>query len=106
MSNINREVILTTIRQEMPVLHDRFGVEQIALFGSYANGQPTETSDVDLVVSLKEPLGFAFIQLAEYLEAKLDRKVDLITASTLEFGRRDPRRSHIANNIQESLIYV
>ena len=104
--SINRTMILKIIRKEMPILQQRFGVEQIALFGSFARNEASEESDIDLVVSLSRPLGFTFIELAEYLEEKLGRKVDLITASTLEMGIADPRRTHIAQDIQESLIHV
>lgn len=106
MKPMNKTAILSIIHKEIPTLRQRFGVEQIALFGSYAREDASEDSDIDLVVSLSKPLGFAFIELADYLEAKLGRKVDLITASTLELGLADPRRAHIAKDIQESLIHV
>ncbi len=102
----NRTAILKTIKNEMPFLRQRFGVEQLALFGSFARNEADDTSDIDLVVSLSKPLGFAFVQLADYLEEKLGHEVDLITLTTLELGLADPRRAHIAKDIQESLIRV
>jgi predicted nucleotidyltransferase len=98
--------IVKTIQRELPYLRQHFGVEQVALFGSFTRDEATEESDIDLVVALSRPLGFAFFELADYLEAILGRRVDLITASTLELGLSDPRRAHITRNIQESLIYV
>ncbi len=106
MKSLNRAAILKILQNEMPALRQRFGVEQIALFGSFAYDQASEKSDIDLVVSLSRPLGFAFIELAGYLEEKLGRKVDLITSTTLDMGITDPRRAHIAKDIQESLVYV
>jgi len=106
MKSLDRITILNIIHQEMPTLRQRFGVEQIALFGSFARDEASENSDVDLVVSLAMPLGFAFAELANYLEEKLGRKVDLITSNTLEMGIADPRRAHIAKDIQKSLIHV
>jgi uncharacterized protein len=102
----NRTAIISKIKKEMPYLRQRYGVEQLALFGSYARDEAGEDSDIDIVVSLSQPLGFAFIELADYLEEKLGRKVDLITAATLEMGTADPRRAHIARAIQESLVHV
>ncbi len=93
MKSLNRTAILNIIHQEMPTLRQRFGVEQLALFGSFARDEASENSDIDLVVSLAKPLGFAFVELAEYLEEKLGRKVDLITSTTLEMGIADPRRA-------------
>ena len=94
------------IQKEMPCLRQRFGVEQIALFGSFGRDEATEESDIDLVVSLSKPLGFAFVELADYLEEKLERKVDLITQTSLEMGIADPRRTHIARDMQESLVHI
>ena len=102
----SRVSILRIIKKEIPYLRQHFGVEQLALFGSFARDEANENSDIDIVVSLSKPLGFAFIQLADYLEEKLGRKVDLVTSTTLEIGIADPRRAHIAKNIQESLINV
>jgi predicted nucleotidyltransferase len=106
MKSLSRTAILNIIHQEMPTLRQRFGVEQMALFGSFAREEATENSDIDLVVSLAKPLGFAFVELAIYLEEKLGRKVDLITSTTLEMGITDPRRAHIAKDIRESMIHA
>ncbi len=106
MQSIDRVTIIKILKTEMPYLRQHFGVEQVALFGSFTRKDGKDSSDIDLVVDLSRPLGFAFMELADYLEGKLDRKVDLITQRTLEFGQKDPRRSQIAREIQNSLIYV
>jgi uncharacterized protein len=106
MNPQNRVSILQTIKKEKPYLRERYGVESLALFGSFARGDAEESSDIDIAVTLSKPLGFAFFQLADYLESKLDRKVDLITRTTLELSITDPRRKHIAKEIEESLIDV
>jgi predicted nucleotidyltransferase len=106
MKSLSKTAILKIIRDEMPTLRQRFGVEDLALFGSFARDKASENSDIDLVVSLAKPLGFAFVELADYLEEKLGCKVDLITSATLEMGIADPRRAHIAKDIQESLVHA
>jgi predicted nucleotidyltransferase len=106
MKQKSRASVLRIIKKETPYLKSHFGVERIALFGSFAREEASEESDIDIVVSLSNPLGFEFIRLGDYLEEKLGRKVDLVTEKTLEMGIVDPRRAHIAREIQESLIYV
>lgn len=106
MKPLNRSTIIKILQAEKPYLRDQFGVEKVGLFGSFAREEATENSDVDLVVSLEKPLGFAFVQLADYLEERLGCKVDLITFSTLEMGLADPRKRHITLDIEESLIHV
>ena len=102
MKTQSRAAVLRIIKKEMPYLRKKYGVEQVALFGSYAHQESTENSDIDIVISLSKPLGFTFIELADYLEGKLGRKVDLITKSTLELEILDPRRAHIAKKIFRS----
>ncbi len=106
MESYSQAFVLKRIRKEIPYLRKRFGVEHLALFGSIARDEASEGSDIDIVVSLEKPIGFGFIQLADYLEEKLGRKVDLITTSTLEINVADPRRAHIVQNIRESLVEV
>ncbi|MEW5870784.1 MAG: nucleotidyltransferase family protein [Chloroflexota bacterium] len=103
---ITREVILRILDQEKPTLRQKYGVERIALFGSFAQGLADENSDIDLVVHLSRPLGFEFVQLGDYLESKLGRGVDLVTYNSLKRGELNPRRAHIARSIAGTLVYV
>ncbi|MDR0937681.1 MAG: nucleotidyltransferase domain-containing protein [Oscillospiraceae bacterium] len=43
------------IREKAKPLAIKYGVRSITLFGSYANGNATEESDVDLLVQFNEP---------------------------------------------------
>ena len=81
-SPMSREAIQQTIAEyfkTQPVL-------KAWLFGSYARGEETEDSDVDLLVKFDRslPIGlFAYIRMHRELEVKLGRKVDLIEEGTL-----------------------
>ena len=50
---LQKEEILSFIRQNKKLLEDRFSVEKIALFGSYARDEQTDQSDIDLLVTLR-----------------------------------------------------
>ena len=58
-------------------------VEFCILFGSYANGNATEHSDIDLLVST-ELHGLQFFGLAETLREKLHKKIDLLDIRQIE----------------------
>lgn len=55
------------------------------LFGSYARGEQTPLSDVDILVVLdrSKPIGLKFFGMWNDLEALLDRSVDLVTEGCL-----------------------
>ena len=101
-----REKILQTLRKELPYLQEKYGVERIAIYGSFAKGAQTGKSDVDILVQLMKPLGLEFIGLAYYLEEILGRKVDLATFDTLQRSMENPRYKHIAADIERTLSYV
>ena len=103
---LNREQVLERLRQQLPHLRDKYGVERVAVYGSFAQGRPRQRSDVDIVVHLGRPLGLEFVALAYYLEDLLGRKVDLATFETLQRGMQNPRYRHIAENVQRSLVYA
>jgi predicted nucleotidyltransferase len=102
----SKETILDKLRQEMPALRQQYGVERIVIYGSFARGEPTETSDVDILVKLSKPLGLTFIQLAEHLEELLDHPVDLATFESLERSAANPRRAHVAAEITRTMTDV
>lgn len=54
-------------------------IECAYLFGSYARGEATGKSDVDIVVVLNQPMGLKFYGIASDLEERLSKKVDLLT---------------------------
>ena len=61
-----------------------YNVDKIGYFGSFARNEQTESSDIDIIVSFKKPLGWAFFDLQELLEKELKRKVDLVTFNALK----------------------
>jgi predicted nucleotidyltransferase len=101
-----RQDILERLKGELPYLQEKYGVKRIALYGSFARSEQAEKSDVDLLVELARPLGFEFVDLADYLEKVLGRKVDLATFSTFQHSKQDPRRRHIAFKVEKDLVYV
>lgn len=65
------------------------------LFGSYARGEETENSDVDILVVLdhSQPVGLKFFGMFEDLKAITGRSVDLVVDRTLaSFARESVER--------------
>ena len=61
-------------------------VMKVWLFGSFARGKETPTSDIDLLVQFdhSQPIGlFAYARMHRELEERLGRKVDLVEEGTL-----------------------
>jgi predicted nucleotidyltransferase len=75
---MKKEEIIAFLRAKKPELRERFGVERIVLFGSYARDEATEKSDIDLLVTMR-PSFKDFFSLQDYLEKAFGKKVDLGT---------------------------
>ena len=71
------EKIISTLQQNKTYLHDKYGVSEIAVFGSYTRNDFTENSDVDLLVNFDKKIGWKVVRLADELEKMLHKKVDL-----------------------------
>ena len=61
---------------------DTYPVEFCYLFGSYAKGKATGTSDVDLLISTRVT-GLRFYELTETLREALGKKIDLLNLEQL-----------------------
>lgn len=59
-----------------------FDIEYCYLFGSYAKGKATETSDVDLLVSTSIS-GMGFYDLVEAIREGIKKKVDVLNREQL-----------------------
>lgn len=103
---MTKEKISQILKKELTYLRRKYGVERMAIYGSFARGDQRRKSDVDILVQLAKPLGLEFIELAYYLEEALGRKVDLATFDSLNRALRDPIRKDIALDIKRTLTYV
>lgn len=83
--------VLEILAAIKPTLKRQYAVAEIGLFGSYARGEEQKASDVDILVEFARPVGmFKFLELEEYLETKIGKKVDLVSRKALKpyIGRK------------------
>lgn len=66
-------------------LAEIYNVSNIFIFGSYAKETQTEESDIDLLVETTKPISlFKFVNLKQYFENLLGKKIDLGTPNSLK----------------------
>ena len=58
---------------------DKYHVSSIGLFGSIVRDDFNSNSDIDIIVDFSKPIGIEFIDLAEFIERKLKKSVDLVS---------------------------
>jgi predicted nucleotidyltransferase len=67
------------IKELKPELEKKFHVSSIGIFGSVVRNDFSENSDVDIIVDFSQPIGIEFIDLADLLEEKFYKQVDLVS---------------------------
>jgi predicted nucleotidyltransferase len=89
-------------RDRLAEICRRYHVASLDVFGSRAQGTARADSDVDLLVSFAvgHIPGFAFVALAEELEACLGHPVDLLVREDVEDDRDALRRRRILAHVE------
>ncbi len=91
--------IFEEIYQNILPFVDEYGIKRVGVFGSFARGEATEFSDIDLVFDFQKDFGLlALSSLKIALEEKLDKKIDIV-----EFSSLDPS---LAESIKDEVIII
>ena len=87
--------ILTQLK---PELIEKYHISSIGLFGSIVRDDYNSSSDIDIIVEFSQPIGIEFIDLADFIEKKLDSTVDLVSKNGV--------KEKYYRSIQSEIIYV
>ncbi|MDM8336840.1 nucleotidyltransferase family protein [Mediterranea massiliensis] len=93
------EEIIEILREFKRTSAEKYGIEELALFGSAARGEQTEDSDIDVCVKLKKTSFRIYMSIKEELEKLFHLKVDLLTL-------HENMRRLFRQNIEHDAIYV
>lgn len=94
----SRTEILNILRQQKPVLAQKYSLDKLGLFGSYARNEASENSDIDILVDFNKPIGMEIADLTLELEKALQNTVDIVTMNAV--------RNRLLDYIKPDLIYV
>ncbi|MBP5974532.1 nucleotidyltransferase family protein [Brasilonema sp. CT11] len=93
------EEIKQILRQSKPLLQEQYQITQLGIFGSYARGEQTQESDVDVLIDYdRAPTLFKLVELRDYLSSAIGMKVDIVTQNGLK-----PR---IRERVLSEVVYI
>jgi len=87
--------IVARLRSHGDVLRGKYAFERLSVFGSFAIGEQTSESDVDLLVETSDPGGLRFVEAVLFLEQLLGRRVDLVRPHLLHDSLRHRIESEV-----------
>ena len=95
---LTQEAILSFLRKNKPLFKEKFDVDNIILFGSYARGEQASDSDVDILIESKTKAFRPMITLKRLLEDEFKTKVDVIYIDSVN--------PYIMRFIKKEMIYA
>lgn len=81
--------ILRKLQNERDALRRKFGVKSLGVFGSWARGEATAASDLDLLVEFDTPSFDRYMDLKFHIEDVFQVRVDLVLKGSLKPALRD-----------------
>lgn len=98
VQSLDRDSVVAALREHEEQLR-QLGVLSLSLFGSVARNQARPDSDVDVLITFREPItSEAFFGTKFFLEDLLGRRVDLLTEAAL--------RDRVRQRIEAELVRV
>jgi uncharacterized protein len=79
----NLDELEATLREVLPELRRRYPIASVGIFGSWVCGEASKDSDLDLLVSFDEPIGWEIVTLEDELAECLGLPVELVLEESL-----------------------
>ena len=96
---MNKQSILEKLRMIKPVLSEKYGLTELALFGSYSRNEESDQSDIDLLVNYRSPMGMRYFDMVHELE-------DIFKETKVQVISRDGIKPNYFDRIKSDLIYA
>ena len=94
-----KKQMLEYLRELKPELKRLYGINEIAVFGSFARDNEPEYNDIDIIIiDMDRKNGFLIAKAKRYLMEKLNTDVDI--------GFYSAMNPYIKKNIREDIIHV
>ena len=99
---------LSEIQRRVTPVAEKYRLAAVYLFGSYARGEATAESDIDLLVDLTGSTirGLNFVSLYEDLSNALEISIDLVTVDSLEQPTKRRGRQHFRETVRRERMQI
>ena len=96
---INKHIIIQELKKVKPILSQKYGLTELALFGSFSRNEETDLSDIDIMVNFKNSLGLNYFDMVYELEEMFkEKKVQVVSRGGI--------KPKYFERIKEDLIYA
>lgn len=99
MRSLSRSAVLEKLRGHKREFEGKYSIRRIGVFGSVARDEAIATSDVDIVVEMREPDPFYLVHIRETLSVELECHIDIVAL-------RDSMNEALKARIEREAVYA
>jgi len=81
---MDKDMIMSLLKDSMPEIRERFSVDDMWLFGSFIRGDEKKRSDIDILVTFRSESFKNYMELRFFLSELYGKKIDLIMMDALK----------------------
>lgn len=96
---MERDAILAILRDFKQNFAEKYGILEIGIFGSIAQDEAREDSDVDICIKTKTPYPFTLVHIKEEIESRVRKHVDIVRI-------REKMNPFLKGRIEKEGVYV
>ncbi len=96
---VSQNELLDFLKEYKAKNSEKYYIEQLGIFGSFARNEATPESDIDVVVKMSKPDMYALIGIKQDIENYFKSKVDIVQL-------RERMNALLKSRIYKEAIYV
>lgn len=96
---MTRSEILEILKKYKKENAEKYGINNIGLFGSYSKDEGRDESDIDIIIETTEPDIFKLVHIKDELEKLLNTNVDIVR-------NREKMNPYLKKHLEKDAIYV
>ncbi len=96
---MTRSEILEILKKYKIENADKYGINNIGLFGSVSKDEGKNESDIDIIIETVEPDLYKLVHIKDELEILLHKTIDIVR-------KRDKMNPYLKKHIEKDAIYV
>ena len=96
---MTRSEILEILKKYKNENSEKYGINNIGLFGSYSKDDENDESDIDIIIETTEPDLFKLVHIKDELEKLFHKNIDIVR-------KREKMNPYLKKHIEKDAIYV
>jgi predicted nucleotidyltransferase len=96
---MTRSEILVILKKYKNDNAEKYGINNIGLFGSYSKDDENDKSDIDIIIETTEPDLFKLVHIKDELETLFHKTIDIVR-------KRETMNPYLKKHIEKDAIYV